>query len=541
MSEFRTAMGEQWFNAKYRLHEEETWWDRCCAVVNDVVGQRIPSAHRVALINAMHQFKWLPGGRYIYYGGREARFYNNCYILKGEEDTREEWARIIGDAASCLLTGGGIGVDYSIFRERGSPLRRTGGVASGPIPLMQAVNDFGRRARQGGGRRSAIYASLDWYHGDIEEFLTVKDWKNSFVYKGGPSHWQAKMEDFDSIAPLDMTNVSVNYNNRWLTDPDRVNNYVFRKNVEMAMRNGEPGLSFNFGCYEGETGRNACTEVSSSDDSDVCNLASINLARIRDVDELRDITGLVAEFCVCGSMVADVPYEKVRVTRERNRRLGIGIMGLHEWLLRRGYRYEYNPELSVWLETWKNASRTSSNNLCDRLGISRPIAVNAIAPTGTIAGLAGTTSGIEPIFAVAYKRRWLKGEKRMFQFCVDHAAKTLIDDGVSPADIESSIDMAGDVERRLAMQAGIQQHVDMCISSTINLPAWGTELNNKDRVDEMCNLVSKYAPRLRGLTFYPDGSRGGQPLVPVGYEEARGNDRVYEEANDACKDGVCGI
>lgn len=543
MSEFRTALGEQWFRNKYALTPDEDWWHRCQCVVNDVVGKVLSNNDRFDLINAMYQFKWMPGGRYIYYAGRPINYFNNCYILKGEEDTREEWARLMGAASSCLLTGGGIGVDYSIFRERGARLKRTGGVASGPIPLMQAVNDFGRRARQGGGRRSAIYASLDWTHGDVEEFLTVKDWKNKYLWPGGPSYFQAKMEDFDTDAPLDMTNISINYNNQWLMDPNRVEGYVFRKNIEMAMRNGEPGFSFNFGRYEGETGRNACTEVSSSDDSDVCNLASLNLARIGDYNELRQLTALVAKFCVCGSLVADVPYQKVREVRERNRRLGIGIMGLHEWLLRREYRYEYNSELSCWLDNYATGSVDGANDLCDRLGVSRPVAYRAIAPTGTIAGLAGTTSGIEPIFAVAYKRRWLKGETRMYQYCVDHAAQTLIDDGVNPDYIESSIDLASDARRRLAMQAGIQHHVDMCISSTINLPGWGTDGNNLDKVDGMARLVSEFAPRLRGLTFYPDGSRGGQPLVPVDYDLVKDMDRnqVFEETNDACKDGVCGI
>ena len=91
------------------------------------------------------------------------------------------------------------------------------------------------------------------------------------------------------------------------------------------------------------------------------------------------------------------------------------------------------------------------------------------------------------------------------------------------------------------MQASIQDHVDMCISSTINLPAWGTELNNEDRVDEMCGLIAEYAPRLRGLTMYPDGARGGQPLKAVDYYWAKQNTDVYEETNDACRDGVCGI
>ena len=119
------------------------------------------------------------------------------------------------------------------------------------------------------------------------------------------------------------------------------------------------------------------------------NLASPNLARIESREELYQISEFVGRFCVCGSTKADVPYERVRQTREKNRRLGQGFMGYHEWLLQRGYKYEYNHEIGRWLDHWEDASQVGANNLCDELGISRPIAYRAIAPNGTIAGLAG--------------------------------------------------------------------------------------------------------------------------------------------------------
>ncbi len=535
-------MAYNWFRSKYALYPGETWAQRCLAVVTSVCKGLMTKDEMEWGIEMMRLFKWMPGGRYIYYGGREAKFYNNCYVLIGQEDTREEWARLLGDAASCLLTGGGVGADYSVFRHAGLPLNRTGGTSSGPIPLMEAVNDFGRRARQGGGRRSALYASLDRTHGDIGQFLTIKDWKSRALWEGGPTYWQVKMENFDADAPLDMTNISVNYADDWVENPNREMDPVFLKNIEMAMRNGEPGFSFNFGKYAGETGRNACTEVSSRDDSDVCNLASPNLARIESREEMYQISEWVAKFQVCGSIRADVPYDRVRTVREKNRRLGQGIMGYHEWLLQRGYRYEYNWDIGRWLDEWEDGSEHGANTFCDELGVSRPIAYRAIAPNGTIGGLAGTIGGIEPIFAVAYKRRWLDGETRKYQYFIDHAAKTLIEQGHNPDAIESSIDLADDVERRIQVQYHLQQHVDQCISSTINLPAWGTDLNNRDRIEEMARLVSHYAPGLRGLTFYPDGSRGGQPLQQVDYAWAvKHGDEVFTENNDSCRDGVCGI
>jgi ribonucleoside-diphosphate reductase alpha chain len=119
--------------------------------------------------------------------------------------------------------------------------------------------------------------------------------------------------------------------------------------------------------------------------------------------------------------------------------------------------------------------------------------------------------------------------------------------GIDPDKIETALSLANDVERRIKFQADIQDYVDMAISSTINVPAWGTELNNEDKVEDNARIIAKYAPRLRGLTFYPDGSRGGQPLTAVSYSEAvahSGSGATKVENTDVCelsgKGGPCG-
>lgn len=129
---------------------------------------------RQQLIEYIKDFKFVPGGRYLWYAGRKNHYYNNCYLLRAEEDTREEWANLTQRAVSCLMTGGGIGIDYTILRPSGKPLSRTGGLSSGPIPLMQMINEVGRGVMQGGSRRSAIYASLNWQHEDIQDFYKQK-------------------------------------------------------------------------------------------------------------------------------------------------------------------------------------------------------------------------------------------------------------------------------------------------------------------------------------------------------------------------------
>lgn len=548
---FKTSFAANIFRFKYAQGPNDSWDALAERLVEDVCGTRWGTAQklmsdgdRAQLVEYIKQHKFLPGGRYLYYAGRTAKYFNNCYLLRAEEDTREEWSNVTWRAMSCLMTGGGIGIDYSRLRPAGKVLARTGGVASGPIPLMHAINEIGRNVMQGGSRRSAIYASLNWGHEDIPSFLKAKNWHDQPLVPG-VSHWDAKQVNFNHNAPLDMTNISVNYDNAWLTSQDPLGT-VFLENCRQAMMTGEPGFSFNFGDKENETLRNACTEVTSEDDSDVCNLGSVNLGNISTLEEFRDVVSLGSKFLVCGTLRADLPYDKVYKVREKNRRLGLGLMGIHEWLLKKGKRYEVDDDLRAWLECYRSESEKSATEHCERLFISKPVAYRAIAPTGSIGILASTTTGIEPLFAVAFKRRFLTdGTRWKYQYVVDATADHLIKEyDVKPESIETALDLANDYERRIKFQADVQDYVDMSISSTINLPAWGTQRNNSELVQRFAETLARYAPRLRGFTCYPDGSRGGQPLTAVPYEDAlKHKDAVYEEV-DICdisgKGGTCG-
>jgi len=558
----RSKFSEDIFNHKYRHDGAETWAALAHTLVEDVCTSPAQSGgsdlyfskeDRQQLEEYIRDMKFIPGGRYLYYAGRLNKFFNNCYLLKAEEDTREDWANLSWKSESCLMTGGGIGIDYSVYRGEGTPIKRTGGEASGPIPKMNMINEIGRRVMQGGSRRSAIYASLNWQHADISKFLVAKDWASMPVGSTGKTLWDIKQEDFNFAAPLDMTNVSVNYDTDWLLnyyDTGEVGS-VFQENIKQAMKTAEPGFSFNFFDKENETLRNACTEVTSADDSDVCNLGSLNFGRIETITELKDVVRLATMFLICGTLKAQLPYDKVYLVRAKNRRLGLGFMGVHEWLIKKGYKYEVTPELHQWLSVYKGESDKVSREFADKLSITKPVANRAIAPTGSIGILAGTSTGIEPIFAVAYKRRYLKGNTRwVYQYVVDSAAQELIDlYGTDPEDVESALDLASDYERRIKFQADVQDYVDMSISSTINLPAWGSKLNNDDTVGAFANTLASYAHRLRGFTCYPDGSRGGQPLTSVPYSEAVEKlGEEFEEAvatHDICdisgQGGSCGV
>jgi len=540
-SYFNNSFSETIFRTKYAQGPNDDWGQLCDRVVDDVCGTRggtlpplLSKDDRKQLSEYMKNLQFIPGGRYLWYAGRRNHYWNNCFLLKAEEDTREEWANLAYRATSCLMTGGGIGIDYSILRPSGKPLSRTGGLSSGPVPLMSMINEIGRGVMQGGSRRSAIYASLNWQHEDIKDFLNAKNWS--------PQIRDLKSQDFNFPATLDMTNISVNYDDEWGFD---ANNPVFLENCRQALKTGEPGFSFNFGNKQNETLRNACTEVTSEDDSDVCNLGSINIANINTIDNFRDVVNLASKFLVCGTLRADLPYEKVYKIREKNRRLGLGLMGIHAWLLQRRKSYEVTPELHQWLKVYETESKRAADEHCRHLYINTPVAYRAIAPTGTIGILAGTTTGIEPLFAVAYKRRYLsEGTKWKFEYVVDAIAEHLIQQyGLEPSSIDTAYGLAHDYERRIKFQADIQDYVDMSISSTINLPAWSPKNDNESKTKDFARLLASYAVRLRGFTCYPDGARGGQPLVEVDYKEAIKHKGVTFEENSerACTSGVCGI
>lgn len=605
---------------------------------------------------------------------------SNCLLLRAE-DSREGWADLLHKSAMALMTGAGIGVVYSDIRPEGKVVRRTGGYATGPLALMQMVNEAGRGIIQGGDRRSAIWAGLHWNHADVHKFITLKNWI--------PEVRELKERDYNFPATMDGTNVSV------ILDDDFFAAYenekhplhahahgVYRATVRQMLKTAEPGFSIDTGANKGENLRNApvsakthvltregyfaveeilgrqvevwtgmqwartefkctnpkapivrvrlshgrdiecdpghpflierydendefcgvsrvpaeelkpndiavtdpslgmsvfvlsvrntgksepvyccdvkvpehsftaegvvisnCTEITSRDDSDICNLGSINLANVTSVEEMSRLVEICTAFLLAGTVYSDVPYAKVDQVRSKNRRLGLGLMGLHEWLLQHGKSYGPDAELQKYLEAYAQSDQ-HAKHYAKEWDLSVPVKTRAIAPTGTIGIVAETTTGIEPIFCVAYKRRYIKGKLVNYQYVIDPTAQRLIEKGVDPDQIEDAYTLAENVERRVAFQAWVQQYVDHAISSTINLPAWGSEANNEGKVIEFGNMLMKYLPRLRGVTCYPDGARGGQPLTPVKYSTAiKHVGEVFVEGTDVCditKGGSCG-
>lgn len=527
---------------KYSMNQVEAWPQIAYRVTFHVLGAaNIPFNSDLAqkVYHAILTRKFIPGGRYLYAAGRSLHQVQNC-VLNRVQDSREGWAEAQWKNGMALMTGAGVGNNFSLVREEGAKINRTGGLATGPCSLMQGINEFGRHIKQGGSRRSALWAGLSWKHPDVFKFVDLKNWS--------PEIRAAKEKDFNAVAPMDGTNISVCLDDEFFQAYDNpvhvLHNHadkVFWLVVTQMLSTAEPGFSVDIGADAGEDLRNACTEVSSRDDSDICNIGSLNMGRIDSLAEMTELVEIATVFLLAGTLYSDVPYAEIAKTREKNRRLGLGLMGIHEWLLKRGKAYGPDNELAQYLQIYAQ-STVVARDYARKWGISEPVKTRAIAPTGTIGIIAETTTGIEPVFCVAFKRRYLDGLDWKFQYVVDPTAKILIDQGIRPESIQDAYSIQP--ENRIAFQAWVQQYVDHGISSTINLPAWGSEANNAGKVRAFGDMLMKWLPSLRGITAYPDGSRGGQPLTPVSYDTAMAHPgEVFVEAQDVCdwtKGGSCG-
>ena len=524
---------------------KETWKEIAQRVTKNVMHAVDGSKSLVdAVQRTIEQRQFMPGGRYLYASGRPYHQTQNCLLLRAT-DSREGWSELMHNASMALMTGAGIGVDYTEIRAEGKPVRKTGGFATGPLALMQMVNEAGRGIMQGGSRRSAIWAWLNWKHPDCHKFIQAKNWI--------PEVRELKLKDFNFPATLDGTNISVQLDDEFFKayndekhSQHTLAHGIYWAVVERMLKTGEPGFSVDTSKNAKETLRNACTEVCSTDDSDICNLGSINLARIETLDQFKEVLECATAFLLAGTVYSDVPYSKVDMMRTKNRRLGLGLMGVHEWLLLRGKPYGKDDELGTYLEAYATSTEIAKK-YADEWELSAPIKTRAIAPTGTIGIVAETTTGIEPIFCAAYKRRYLKGSTWNWQYVLDPTAKRLVEHGVDPDKIEDAYVLSEsfeNVERRLAFQSWVQTFVDHGISSTINLPSWGSAMNNTGTVQEFGTRLIKHLPKLRGITTYPDGARGGQPITAVSYKTASKHvGEIFVESTDVCdltRGGSCG-
>lgn len=532
------------YTQKYSRGGTLSWPGLSKLVVESVlsaIGVRPDDTRCTELVQLVTDKKFLPAGCYLRAAGRPFHQISNCFSYR-VQDSRQGWAEFMRKAVNSLMTGGGVGAEYSDLREEGAFIKGSGGFASGPVSVMEMLNECARHIQAGGSRRAALIAILRWSHPDISKFIHKKNW--SLEVK------EMKEKDYNFPAPLDMTNISVRLDQDFFDRYESGDSYshaIFNDVTYQMCRTGEPGFTVDLGNEASWIQRNPCGEATFENDSGVCNLGSINLARISSLAEMEKAVFLATLFLFAGSIYTDTPHEEVKTQIGKQRQLGLGILGMHEWFIQRGYRYgEKSLELDRWMYAYSQ-NLSSLRDIWDKCYSmhSFPVKGRAIAPTGTVSSLADTTSGIEPLFCIAYKRRYLKGTTWMYQYVVDPVAKRMIDGGIPQDNIEDSYLLAQDVERRISFQSYLQRYVDQAISSTVNLPRWGSEFNNEKTLIEFRSILMKYLPTLRGITAYSDGARSGQPLQPVGYKTAMkylGQDLV-EGGTDICElsnRGSCG-
>jgi ribonucleoside-diphosphate reductase alpha chain len=550
---FDTDFAHSVMAAKYMRPNGETRWEQTAerAVKHPLEALENESGcwygpEKEQLFKLVNHRSFMPGGRYLYASGNDFHQVQNCLLLRCE-DSREGWADLAWKAEMSLLTGAGIGVYWGDVRAGGTRVKRTGGVASGPLPKAIAVNEQGRAAVQGGDRRAAIWGGLLWSHPDIFKWINAKDW---------PDYIKAQKAIDPSIpADLDMTNISVCLDDQFFEafeDPYHdlypMAHGVYWATIDKMTQTGEPGFSIDLGDKSDEKLRNACTEIVSADDSDICNLGGLVLPRFDSPRQFGDAVRLATLYLTAGTVYSDLPYDKVGEVRDKNRRLGLDLIGVHEFCLQRGVAYGSDDALEMldpYMAEYERATEYA-HDWQDGAGLSLSVATRSGAPTGTRAIGAESTTGWEPVTAAAYKRAVITSkaherDERAVHYVVDPTVARLVKEGyIREGDpVEDSYSLAEDYERRFRMQAYAQSKVDQAISMTINLPH---VMRDPAERRSFGLTLYKYLPKLRGITVYPNGAIAGQPITPVPLSEAlAANNLSIEESEDKCAAGACGI
>jgi ribonucleoside-diphosphate reductase alpha chain len=438
---------------------------------------------------------------------------------------------------------------------------------------MRIINAAGTEIKAGGGRRTALMLCLNLTHGDIEEFLDskinlgeIENANISVVFGENPEDFFAAVDNGKGFA--------VHWRGQVVhTIPAR---RVWEKILQNALKNGEPGIlngyyanrMSNCWYYKPLISTNPCGEIWLSE-YDCCCLGALVLPRFirgKDLDwnSLRDTISTAVRFLDNVLTVNNYPLQEIRDTCHQLRRIGLGVMGLHDMLLRLGLRYSepralefvdkvmkrikfYAYEASVELAKEKGAfplydERYLQSKFVKSLkptlrkkiqehGI-RNVALLTIAPTGTTSILSGCTSGIEPMFAPAYERKYRDGDKLATETVVHPTFKDMFLRGDDVSIAEGALSLS--LLEHLEMQRVCQRHVDNAVSKTINLPEGTTS-------EELSKAYREFLPELKGITVYPNGSRDDQPLTPLPLDKALEHVQTAIEEPTAidCPGGMC--
>jgi len=513
----------------------------------------------------MRELAFLPNSPTLMNAGTALGQLSACFVLP-VDDSIDGIFGALRHMAKIHQSGGGTGFSFSHLRPKGDLVRTTKGEASGPVSFMSIFDAATGVIVQGGRRRGANMGILRCDHPDVMEFIEAK------IDRGRFANFNLSVAVTDRFMDAVRRNGGFDLVNPRTGKKDRTvrARTIFDLIVYGAWRTGDPGLIFTdtvnrrnptpaLGRIEAT---NPCGELPLLP-YESCNLGSINLARMvrdgrPDWERMAETIRWGIRFLDDVIEVNNFPLEEIAAITRANRKVGLGIMGFADMLIRLGIPYN-SREAELFARRLMAFIRRESLKASSQLAAERGVfpnyaqsiyarknlplrnaTVNTVAPTGTISIIAGCSSGIEPLFAISYVRNVLSGT-RLFEInpIFETVARargiykreilaeiarwgTLRRIRGIPRDVKRVFVTAFDVEpeQHLRIQAAFQEHCDNSVSKTINLPAEAT-------IDDVRNIyLMAHRLKCKGITVYRYGSRAEQVLT---FRGADGGPVILEE------------
>ena len=533
--------------------EKHPWhlWKRQAKALSSVEKtKKLQEKWEALFFDALENFKFVPGGRIMHGAGREdiTTTLNNCYVVGIKTDSIKSIYDCVIQEAMTYKYGGGCGHDLSILRPGGDEILGTGGNSCGPVGFMNLFSENTNTIAQHG-RRGANMQTLRVDHPDIEKFIEIKTGDVDMVKY---SNISVLLTDEFMKAVQDDTDFNLQWGGKVYTTVKAKD--LWMKIIEHAHSSAEPGLLFwdtmtkyhNAEYCSPLVSTNPCAEQPLPDGG-CCNLGALNLERFVDNDGNFDFDGFKETTAVGARFLDNVidynlerhALEEQKQNAMNDRRVGLGILGLGDMLVKMGIKYDSDEALETInkiMEIHRNTAYETSAELAkekgqfpnfDWDGYSQSLFVQdlpkelqekiknhgvrnctltTVAPTGSGAIVARVTSGIEPIFATSYQRKVKKNDslgKEFDTFTVYHpVVKEMFG---TDENLPEYVVTAHNVDPyfRVKMQGEVQKYIDSSISSTVNLAEETT-------VDTVADIyMTAYKADLKGITVYREGSREG--------------------------------